>query len=175
MAESPFPDPACFNAGTKILTLNSKFEDVYISINNLRPGDIVKTYMTGYRKILHIGWGTFTNTPTRFQSCMYVLPKQGDMIDDLTVTGCHCVLMDKDAAEAARENHLAVYDKALVAACESKKFTKIMTTATYTFYHFCVENDGDKARSYIVWANGQLAETTHEQQFDDKTKFEAIL
>ena len=81
----------------------------------------------------------------------------------------------KNEAVANNDNYKLLYDKAVIAAGESKQFTQVETTDRYTFYHFCLENDGDKNRSYIVWANGMLAETTYEDQFKDKNKFESVL
>lgn len=48
-------DPSCFNEGTKILCLNKKLEEEYIAIENLRKGDLVKSYKHGYIKIDLIG------------------------------------------------------------------------------------------------------------------------
>jgi hypothetical protein len=173
-ADTPFAvDPACFNAGTKILCLNKEFEDEYVAVENLRPGDFVKTYIEGYRKIMLIGSGTFVNNPFRYESCMYTLPKQGKMTDDLVVTGCHRVLVDKQYVTDERTE--PIYDKVFILAGGSSRFKMVEDTRSFTFYHFCLENDGYKSRTFAVWANGMLAETTHETQFEEKDKFNSIM
>ena len=72
-------DPTCFNEGTKILCLNKKFEEEYIPIENLRKGDLVKSYKHGYRKIELIGKNPMINNPEKFNECMYKMEKQKKM------------------------------------------------------------------------------------------------
>ena len=45
---TPITDPSCFNEGTNILYLNKKLTEEYILIENLRIGDLVKTYKHRY-------------------------------------------------------------------------------------------------------------------------------
>jgi hypothetical protein len=160
--------PPCFNEGTQILCLNDQLEEVYIPIENLRSGNIVKTYIEGYRRIQYIGKGSLQNNSSEFH-CMYKLQKESysttTMIDDLIVTGDHAIMIDK--AYAYGERVKSMYDKVLVVAKESNKFTKIEDTTMYTYYHFCLENDGFIERTFIVYANGALAETTSELQFSE--------
>jgi hypothetical protein len=40
-----------------------------------------------------------------------------------------------------------------------------MNKEEYTYYHFYLENDGDKSKKYGIWANGILSETTFESDF----------
>ena len=160
--------PPCFNAGTQILCLNEKLEEVYTPIENLRSGNIVKTYIEGYRRIDIIGKGTLKNNSSELH-CMYKLCKENNktstMIDDLIVTGDHAIMIDKAYADGERVKHM--YDKVLVVAKESKKFTKIEDTDMYTYYHFSLENDGFAERTFVVYANGALAETTSEKCFSE--------
>jgi len=91
ITESP-----CFNEGTKILCLNNK-EEEYVPIENLRAGDIVKTYHYGYRKIELIGKNCLINHPDhKFTSSMYKMEKTetNGLIEDLIVTGGHSILVD---------------------------------------------------------------------------------
>ena len=164
------PDPPCFNKGTKILCLTKNLEEEYVPVENLKSGDIVKTYLEGYRKIHLIGHGTFINNPERWQSCMYTLPKQKDMIDNLTLTGFHSILVDKD--EVNSDISMPKYDKFLVCAGQSARFVKAMDDNEYTYYHFCLESDGYPKRLFAVWANGMLAETTFADQFTKESLLE---
>jgi hypothetical protein len=157
------PDPPCFNKGTKILCLTKNFEEKYVPVEDLQSGDIVKTYLEGFRKIHIIGHGKFINDPERWQSCMFTLPKQNGMIDDLTLTGYHSILVDKEDVDA--ETSIPKYDKFLVCAGQSARFKKATDKNEYTYYHFCLESDGFPKRLFAVWANGMLAETTFAEQF----------
>ena len=157
-------NPPCFNEGTKILCLNKDFQEEYVPIENLREGNLVKTYLEGYRKIHIIGRGTFINNPERWQSCMYTLPKCNNMIDDLTLTGLHSIVVDKDEL-AVDDETLPIHDKFLICAGKSARFQKRLDKNECTFYHFCLENDGYPNRLFAVWANGILAETTYADQF----------
>ena len=66
----PLSSPACFNKGTKILCLNKQLEEEYIPIENLRRGDLVKSYKHGYRKIDLIGENKMINNPNKFNECI---------------------------------------------------------------------------------------------------------
>ena len=72
-SKRPTP-PICFNQGTKILCLNKdSLEEEYKSIETLRKGDLVKTYLHGYKKIHLIGKNNMRNNPTEPLNCMYVM------------------------------------------------------------------------------------------------------
>jgi hypothetical protein len=169
-------DPSCFNEGTKILTLNKHFEEEYIPIENLRKGDLVKSYKHGYRKIDLIGKNPMINNPERFNECMYKMTKTDDngLIEDLIVTGGHSLLVD-ELSEIVRAKHkelnvwdgnvLKIDDKYLLIVCASDKFVKLENTNLYTYYHFILENNGNNDERFGVWSNGILTETPSKTQF----------
>jgi len=168
----PILDPSCFNEGTKILCLNKNLEEEHIPIENLRKGDLVKSYQHGYRKIDLIGKNPMINNPNRFNECMYKIEKteENGLIEDLIVTGGHSILAD-DLAEYKEENYKIfgtthmIDDKYLLLSAVSKQFIKLENTNLYTYYHFILENDGDNDKRYGVWANGILTETPSKNQF----------
>jgi hypothetical protein len=167
-----YPEPVCFNEGTKILCLNDSGEDEYFPIENLRKGDLVKTYKHGYKKIDLIGKNTMKNSIGIFTSCMYKMEKteKNGLIEDLIVTGGHSILVD-DLGEYKEENDKLlgstqiIDDKYLLLACISKDFVKINNNNVYTYYHFTLENDGDDDARFAVWANGVLTETPSKKYF----------
>jgi len=169
---TPISDPSCFNKGTKILILNKNIEEEYIPIENLRKGDLVKSYQHGYRKIDLIGKNPMINNPNRFNECMYKMEKteENGLIEDLIVTGGHSILVD-DLGICKEENdkifgttHM-IDDKYLLLSAVSKDFKKLENTNLYTYYHFILENDGDNDKRYGVWANGILTETPCKNHF----------
>ena len=166
------PDPSCFNEGTKILCLNKHFEEEYIPIENLRKGDLVKSFKHGYRKIDLIGKNPMINNPELFNACMYKMKKtEGNgLIEDLIVTGGHAILVD-DLGKYKEENNkifgstLMIDDKYLLLCAVSEDFKKLDNIKLYTYYHFTLENNGNDHERYGIWANGILTETPSKNQF----------
>jgi len=171
---TPISDPSCFNEGTKILCLNKNLEEEYIPIENLRKGDLVKSYKHGYRKIDLIGKNPMINNPERFNECMYKMEKTDDtgLIEDLIVTGGHSILVD-DLGVLKEENDKIfgstpmIDDKYLLLSAVSKDFKKLENTNLYTYYHFILENNGNDDERFGVWANGILTETPSKNQFNN--------
>ncbi len=167
-------DPSCFNEGTKILCLNKNLEEEYIPIENLRKGDLVKSYQHGYRKIDLIGKNPMINNPEKFNECMYKMEKTEDngLLEDLIVTGGHSILMD-DLWDLKEENDKIfgstpmIDDKYLLLSAVSKDFKKLENTNLYTYYHFILENNGNDDERFGVWANGILTETPSKNQFNN--------
>jgi hypothetical protein len=166
-------DPSCFNEGTKILCLNNRFEDEYIPIENLRKGDLVKTYKHGYRKIDLIGKNPMINNPDIWHACMYKMEKTDDngLIDDFIVTGGHSILVDdlgifKEENDLIFGGEIMIDDKYLLLVSISKDFVKIENNDVYTYYHFALENNGNDDERFGVWANGILTETVSKNQFN---------
>ena len=165
-------DPTCFNEGTKILCLNKNFEEEYIPIENLRKGDLVKSYKHGYRKIDLIGKNIMINNPEKFNECMYKMEKteENGLIEDLIVTGGHSILVD-DLGNFKEENDkifgrsIMIDDKYLLLSAVSNDFKKLENTDLYTYYHFILENNGNNDERFGVWANGILTETSSKKQF----------
>ena len=166
--------PSCYNKGTKILCLNKQFEEEYIPIENLRKGDLVKTYKHGYRRVDLIGKNLMKNNPDIFNYCMYKMEKTetNGLLEDLIVTGGHVILVDdlgiyKEQNEKIFGSTPMIDDKYLLLCSLSKDFTKIENTALYTYYHFTLENNGSDDERFGVWANGILTETVSKDQFTD--------
>jgi hypothetical protein len=165
-------NPFCFNHDTKILCLNKNLEEEYVPIQNLRKGDLVKTYLHGYRKIESIGKGQFYNNPNDWKKCMYKMVKSEDnnLIDDLIVTGAHSILVNKLNNDERKQQlsylfNETIDDKFLLLASVSNKFVKIEDNQLYTYYHLVPENNGKDSQRFGIWANGILTETPSKIQF----------
>ena len=166
---------ACFNENTKILCLNLKTgEEKYIPVKNLNVGNLVKTYLHGYRKISLIKHGTLYNNPYKFTSCMYILKKtqKNRLIEDLIITGGHSLLVDKLTPEEQQNqlkyqgdpNSFKIDDKFLLLSAYSSLFKPIRDERKkFTWYHFCLESDNDNQR-FGVFANGALVEIPSKNQ-----------
>jgi hypothetical protein len=171
----PIIDPSCFNEGTKILCLNKEFQEEYIPIENLRKGDLVKSYKHGYRKIDRIGKNPMINDPNNVGGCMFLMKKteENGLIEDLIVTGGHALLVD-DLGEHKEANAKflgstvpMIDDKYLLICNVAKQFVKLENNNLYTYYHFTLENNGDDEERFGVWANGALTETPSKRQFSE--------
>jgi DNA-binding beta-propeller fold protein YncE len=170
----------CFNKGTKILCLNKMMEEEYIPIEDLKKGDLVKSYLHGYRKIDSIGGNKMINNPEHFNLSMYKMEKtlENGLTEDLIVTGGHSILVD-DLGEYYAENEIRfkgtipkIDDKFLLLCFLTKDFTQLTDTNEYTYYHLCLENNGNNDERFGIWANGILTETISKNQF---TEIEQIL
>lgn len=172
IASTVVPEPSCFNQGTKILSLNKNLEEEYIPIENLKKGDLVKSYKHGYRRIDLFGKNIMINNPSRFNQCMYKMEKteQNGLIEDLYVTGAHSILVDDlgehyDLVEKICEGIQKIDDKYLLVSAVSKEFKKLDNTDMYTYYQFTLENNGGEDDRFGVWANGILLETPTRANF----------
>ena len=167
--------PSCFNHDTKILCLNKELQEQYVPIQDLRKGDVVKTYLHGYREIQFIGKGACSNNPHVWYGSMYKMEKTdtNGLFEDLIVTGGHAILVDQVTEE--QENayeHLGVKgfsekidDKFLLLAAGSDQFVQLTDNEMYTYYHLVIENDGDDNQKFGIWANGVLSESTTKQHY----------
>lgn len=169
---TPVTDPSCFNEGTKILCLNKNLEEEYFLIENLRKGDLVKSYKHGYKKIDLIGKNPMINNPKKWFECMYKMEKTetNGLTDDLIVTGGHAILVD-DLGDYKKINDERFFetpmidDKYLLLSSVSNDFKKLENNNLYTYYHFILENNGNDDERFGVWANGILTETPSKKQF----------
>jgi surface protein len=161
--------PICFNQGTKILCFKNGKEQ-YISVEQLREGDQVKTLKHGYKKIIDMRKGTFKLNGLMDMG-MYRMKKQGNMIADLEMTGLHAMLVDKDDAKYAddikrqgglNKDKYFVDDKFRLRANQSHEFQQ-MAQKEYTIYSFALE---EQQKQYGIWANGLLVETTRRKMLE---------
>ena len=159
---------SCFNEDTKILCLNiDTNEEEYVAVQNLKTGDLIKTYLHGYRKVDVLCKGKIKNNTKYFTTCMYKMSKTetNELTEDLIVIGGHALLVDKLSEEeyaisaSLWGSPLEIDGKYLLLAGITDKFERIEGDEVFTYYHFCVENDGDDEARYGVWANGVLVET----------------
>lgn len=164
----------CFHENTQILCYKNGKEDQYIPIHRLRKGDLVKSYLSGYRKIASIGSSRFFNNPQRILECMYKMKKTSSngLTEDLMLTGGHGMMMDHLTAQQRLdqsdywEDTPYIEDKEMLMVGLNDAFEKIETNEIFTIYHMMLENDGKKERAFAIYANGILVETPNQHQFE---------
>ena len=174
---STTPGTICFKEGTKILCkLNG--QDVYIPIEYIEEGTLVKTYKNGYKKCKFNMKELLNNKKEHSINNLYRLSKltNGNLFEDLYITGSHSMLYDDltEKEEEAMNKLLAVYnskfdieisskieDKYKLIAYYDNTFTEIKKDININIYHLVLESD-NKNRNYGIWANGVLTESIDE-------------
>ena len=157
------PPIVCFLKNSKILTNKG-----YIPIEDLKVGDLVKTFkhdyvpicMLGKRVIIHL------NSVERIKDQLYKCSKSEypELFEDLIITGCHSILIDRFKGTQRQETidlfgQVYLTDgKARLAACLDERASVYESPGTYTIYHLALEND-DYYMNYGIYANGLLVET----------------
>ena len=161
----------CFKKGTKILCEN----DMYIPIENLKIGDLVKTYKYGYQKIImcaqimRVHSNLCDSAKNRInQLYTYSRKKNPKLIEDLHLTGGHSLLLNKLTKDESNDmkqipwtdDEFIVEDKYKLLACFSSKLC-IATEQNVEIYHFTLEPPENAKPSYVygVYANGILVES----------------
>jgi len=178
-------DPNCFSEGTKILcykqlanSLICILREEYRLVQDLKVGDLVKSYKHGYRKISKILNGFIKNNPNGQDNgdCMYIMKKTPDngLIEDLILTRNHAILVEKltENEKKATENDekIIIDDLLCLITGKSDKFEKVQNTNFYNYYHFSLDSDGDNDRRFGVWANGLLVELPSNNMMDNVLK-----
>ena len=171
------PTALCLNHDTKILCWTAEGEK-YVPVQDLREGDLVKSYLHGFRKIQCIGKNTMINNPKHWNLSMWKMEKtdSNDLIEDLTVLGGHSLLVDslsEEIKEKYKENNCfdgqfpTIDGKLLLLTGFNESFVQLKDTNVYTYYQLTLDNEGVLDRRFGVWANGVLVETPTEEQFHE--------
>jgi hypothetical protein len=169
----------CFKEGSMILT-----DRGYRAIQDLRKGDLVETYQHGLKPINMIGKRQMHHlcNSERIKDQLYVCraDQYPELTDDLVITGCHSVLVDRFVDQEQRS---AVSDllgkiyltdgKARLPACIDKRATVYEKAGHYTIYHIALDHD-DIYMNYGVYANGLLVETCSKRYLKELSNMELI-
>jgi hypothetical protein len=160
----PPPTPPCFKKDTKILT-----DKGYIPVQYLRKGDLVKTFRNEYKAIEMIGKKLLTHDASqernKKQLFVYRCDQYPEILEDLVITGCHSILVDRFSCDQQREKTIEtngdiyVTDKKYrLPAYADEKAVIFEASGDYLIYHLALENE-DYYMNYGIYANGLLVET----------------
>ena len=159
-----YPASACFLEGTKVLSLINN-EEIYVEIENLQRGDLVKTSMNGYKKIELIGKNEINNPENneRIEDRLYKCTPQKypELNNDLYITGCHSILvntLNENERKQTIEHLGKIYvtdRKYRLIACVDERAEPWNVGGTYNVWHLALEN-ADIKMNYGIYVNGGL-------------------
>lgn len=168
----PAPVP-CFKENTQILTNRG-----YVPVQSLQKGDLVQTYIHGYRPVALIGRKQIRHSATApAQDRLYRCAHPG-VFGELVLTGMHSVLVDgfQNEAQCDRTAQLSggelfmTDDKFRLPVCADESRAKVYDVpGTHTIYHFALEHDNPQ-KNYGIYANGVLVETCSKYYLTELSK-----
>ncbi len=181
------PPPPCFKEGSKILCLKDNMEEEYRAIETIRPGTLVKTHKHGYVPVKYIGTSQLYNSGTdvrkidklyRCSKAQY--PEMCNDMDDLILTGCHCILVD-ELSENEKVATMTLYDTILItddkyrlSACFDDRAVPYEFKGTYNIWHLALEHE-DYYMNYGIYAHGLLVETCSQRSILEMSHMNLVL
>jgi hypothetical protein len=161
------PNPPCFKENTLILCFQEN-KEIYRQIQDLRPGDLVKTQTKGYLKIDVIGTSLFYNIASdeRLENKLYKCPKErySELTGDLFITGTHSILVDEltqeqqDKTIKSLGNLFLTGSKWRLMAFLDPRTELVHEQGVFNIYHLALENEVPFG-NYGIYANGLLVES----------------
>jgi hypothetical protein len=176
-------DVPCFKHDSKILCFKHGRE-IYVKIQDIRKGDLVKTIQHGYVPVNMIGKRDIYHPASndRLKNQLYKCSKSEypEILDDLILTGCHSLLVDSFASEEQKEKVIEINKRIYITdnkyrlpACADLRASVYKVPGTYTIYHLALDND-DYYMNYGIYANGLLVETCSKRYLEKLSKMELI-
>ena len=163
----PIPGTLCFKEGSNILCFVDG-KEVYLPVETMTPGTLVKTLLNGYKKVEFIGSSKFYNTDQSLKTTkrLYVCKPENypELTEELVITGDHAILVptitDKQRAELQTYmGQIFVTDnKYRLIACLDERSVPYADMGMHTIWHFALEHK-DYYMNYGIYANGLLVET----------------
>jgi hypothetical protein len=164
LAEPVGITPSCFLEGSRILCLKDG-KEVYQPIESLQVGTLVKTRLSGYKKIEIIKSGPIQNPGSKERTAgrLYKCSKEAypELTEDLYLTGQHSILVDSITEKQKQGiiehlNRIFVTDKKYrLIACVDERAEPWASEGTYTIWHIALENI-DPNMNYGIYVNGGL-------------------
>ena len=174
----PLYNVVCFLEGTKILC-SVDDNEVYLPIESIEQGTLVKTFKNGYVPITDIGSGKLYNSGTgvRSKNGLYVYRKEKyNLTEDLIITGCHSILVN-EISDSERNDIKKLFGKVFVTddmyrlmACVDKQSEVYTHEGVCTIWNFALENDNFYG-NYGVFANGILVESCSQRMIREYSGF----
>jgi hypothetical protein len=159
-----YPAAPCFLEGTTVLC-EVDGKPVYLPIETIIPGTLVKTSLNGYKKVDSIGKAQFYNSASgeRIENSLYKCSTANypDLKEDLIMTGCHSILVD-NLTDEQRESITKTVGKIFVTdrkyrlmACVDERAEPWDSEGNHSIWNLALENT-DPKMNYGIYVNGGL-------------------
>ena len=169
----------CFKEDTKILTKNG-----YVPIQNLRKGDLVKTFKNDYKPINMIGVREINHISNkqRIKEQLYVCRENEypEIFEELVITGCHSILVDNFTDETQKEKTIEVNGKIYITdkkyrlpVCLDERASVYENPGNYNIYHIALEHES-YYMNYGIYANGLLVESCSRRYMKEESNMSLI-
>jgi hypothetical protein len=157
----------CFKDDTNILCFRDG-EEVYMKVQDIRNGVLVKTLLHGYVPVNMIGTTKLYNSGDMLRGTdrLYVCSpdKYPDLTEDLVLTGTHSILEDT-ITEQQRQGTIEMLGRLMVTdkkyrimAFLDERARPYTEEGVFTIWHIALDND-NYFMNYGIYANGLLVET----------------
>lgn len=171
----------CFLKGTRIKVEGDK----YIRVEDLKKGDLIETFKSGYQPLEIVGKSRIYHSPDdkrRTKDRLYVYKKHrnGNLTEDLCVTGMHSALvfdLTKDQMESVYDTLEDIYlTEGLyrLPACVDERSEIYDEEGYFDVYHIALAN-ADYYGNYGVYANGLIMETTSLRYLKECSQMELVV
>ena len=165
--ETVNPSNICFKENTNILIIKDNIEQ-YIPIQDLKQGDLVKTYKHDYVPLYSLKKMSMFNynDTKRIKEKLYKCSKDKypELVNDLFITGNHSILVDNLTTEQ-KDNTIKllnqVYktdDKYRLMTFFDERAEIVQETGLFNIYNLSLTSK-DIYTNYGIYANGLLVET----------------
>lgn len=168
-----------FKEATKILTNKG-----YIAIQELRKGDLVKTYKNDYIPIAMINKSEFYHMcfDGRIKNQLYKCTQNNypEVFEDLIIMGCNSILVDTFNSKKQLQKTIQINGKIsttdskyLLPVCADERASIYEKSDDYAIYDLILEND-ECCTCYGIYANGLLVESPYKNYVKDLTNLSLI-
>jgi hypothetical protein len=157
----------CFKDDTKILCFKDE-KEVYVKVQDIRRGDLIKTSLNGYVPVNMIGKTKLYNSGNALRGTdrLYVCSpdKYPQLTEDLIITGTHSILEDTITDEQRKGTvemlgRVMVTDKKYrIMAFLDDRATPYLEEGVFTIWHIALDHE-NYYMNYGIFANGLLVET----------------
>lgn len=176
-------DWPCLGKDTEILCQRDD-QEVYVPIQDLRRGDLVKTSTKGFIPVFAVGHSLIRNdpsieTPNRLYICddPAAFPM---MTRPLILTGFHSLLYDS-LTRVQQTTMLTLAGKMLVTenkyrlyACADERVRVLDQKGEFDIYHLALEN-ADYYMNYGIYANGILVESCSKRYLMEYSRMDLLV